>query len=339
MLLHGITARACTMMQRAQLVAGVALGSSAPGVLSFTDTMYLSHPTTSLGTCVTLTPSVAAPAATTIDLEAAGAAACSNAGITCVGGNPPVTPLTDLNQGSTNMCSSMAFAQGYTVKAALTGLRSPAQLSAVYAYYYQRVEECATTGACPCRTCKTCKPRCEPPCADCGSYFTSAISVFEDGVAAAAAWPNTQALNATPSAAAQAAASAHKITRTTCIEIGASIGASCLAALQANNPIVLFLKITPAIMSWFQSLVNYVVPAGASAASVVLPSSAIASSSAASSGLGHAVLLTGYDAATASFIIRNSFGFAWAVGGRFAIRVADMTPALIYMAVVIDAVE
>ena len=330
-----LTLTAC--MQSALLAAGAALGSTTSGVLTFTDTMYLAHPVKTLGACESLPAPAKMTPIKSIDLEAAGAAMCSTPGKTCVGGHLPTTPLTDLNQGSTNMCSSMAFAQGYTVKAALTDVANPAQLSAVYAYYYQRIEECATTGACPCVACKGCKPKCEPPCADCGSYFTSAVSVFNDGVAAAAAWPNTQAINTTPSASAQAAASAHRITRTSCITVNTGLSNSCLAALYANEPIVLFLQITPAIMAWFQSLVNYIVPKGAGPASVVLPSPASAATS--KSALGHAVLITGYDAPSATFIIRNSFGFAWAVGGRFAIRASDMTPTLIHMAVIIHEVQ
>ena len=116
-------------------------------IYDFSDAAYLKAAVTQWASCAG--PAPAAAVAQSINLETLAAAAHPEA---CTAST--ATPLADVTQGSTNACSSYAFAQAYTLAYALQHTATPVpQLSAVYAYYLQRVEECSTTGACPCASC------------------------------------------------------------------------------------------------------------------------------------------------------------------------------------------
>ena len=320
-------------MQAAQKDAGVPLADSA-AVLNFTEQTYLKRAITQLSGCVAFTGPAAAGVVAAdghIDLETTAAAAA---------GLPPTTttPLANVTQGSTNMCSAFAFAQAYTIKYALQHTAAPPQLSPTFAYFFQRVEECKTTGTCPCPSCKvgssTCTS-CAPPCVDCGSYVQSALTVYMGGVCASTAWPVTQPMNEPPTASARDAAPVHTVVTYRCITLD-----SVLAALRAGAPVVVLLSLTPAAITWLKALVNYAPPSRSTLetdSGVVFPGAG--RSSGAAEPLGHVVLITGYSPRTKRFIVRNSFGFAWGSNGRFTIQDTDMTATNIAQAVAILDVD
>jgi len=96
-----------------------------------------------------------------------------------------------------------------------------------------------------------------------------------------------------------------------------------------SRPVVVFLVIDADIQSWMQSLVDWA-GTGLLDASVRMPTLGSAADS-----LGHVVLIDGYDAGTDAFIIRNSFGFAWGVGGRCTFAKANMKQGSVQFAVAI----
>ena len=299
-------------MQAAQVSAGVPIADTS-SVLNYTEQTYLKRAIASLPNCTTL-PSPSS--LTDIDLERAAA-----------------MPLVNITQGSTNMCSSFAFAQAYTIKHALQNMTSsPLQLSPPYAYFFQRVEECQTTGTCPCPSCKDAScTSCSPPCVDCGSYIQSALTVFTNGVCDSSAWPLTQPMNVPPSATALEAAT-RAITSWTCITPN-----SIMRALQNNNPVVVQLMLTPASVTWMQSLINY------ASSTPIETDDAVkfpgASPSSTSAPLAHVVVIVGYVTSTKRFLVRNSFGFQWGSRGRFTIQDTDMTPTNINQAIQIQTVK
>jgi hypothetical protein len=313
-------------MSKQQLDNGVPL-SSPPALYDFSNAQYLKK-------AVTVWPSCAVPFTTppgfdkTIDLEQLGA---TRAGLTSS------TPLQDITQGASNMCSAFAFAQGYSVKFALAnaGKITP-QLSPVYAYYLQRVEECTTTGVCPCPSCPsglTCTSKCDPPCVDCGSYLLSATSIYQVGVCTSFDWPLTQEINAAPSDAARRAAAAQRVSTVKCVPVDDNLAASVYWHLSNESPVVIFMNVTPTILNWMQGLVSATVSDTSPAVTTTLvpfPSDSPTS--------GHVVCVTGYDAAADVFIVRNSYGFAWGAQGRFGIRRTDLNPTLIHEAAAIVSV-
>ena len=299
-----------------QLTAGNAL-SAPPAILDFSNAAYLKAAVTAWPSCA----SAAAPTATAaaVDLEAAGG-----------------FPLTDITQGDTNMCSAFAFAQGYSIKYALgavsTGGIVP-QLSPVYAYYLQRVEECATTGACPCPKCPTdtCASKCDPPCVDCGSYILSAGSVYGLGVCTSADWPLTTPMNTPPTAAARAAAANQRVSGLSCVPVDPN---SIHDHLAAGHPVILFLSITAAHLKWMQSLVN----ASTSDTEPSVTSAALQMVYTAGDKVtaGHVVCAVGYK--DGAFIVRNSYGFKWGAQGRFSIPDSSIVQAFIHEAAAITGV-
>lgn len=118
--------------------------------------------------------------------------------------------FTNASQGSINMCTSMAFVHAYALKYVLQRVTIASedipQLSPVYAYYFQRIEECEAFDICACTQVRPLCPnkdstcsKCDPPCLDCGSYLTSAAVVFSRGVASSTLWPYTSDINTPPS--------------------------------------------------------------------------------------------------------------------------------------------
>jgi len=300
-----------------QLAAGNAL-TAPPAIFDFSDASYLKMAVTSWPSCSPLgglPPTVTS----TIDLESKGG-----------------FPLADITQGSSNMCSAFAMAQAYTVKYAL---QTPGgvfpQLSPVYAYYLQRVEECSTSGVCPCPSCKdgsaTCT-KCDPPCVDCGSYLLSASSIYGTGVCTSLAWPLTTDLNMPPSEKARKRAGDQRVSTLVCVNVGDSLASDVILHLSNGNPVVVFLKITSAILQWMQTMVDRAVDV-AKYATVVMPVV-----QGAASNEGHVVCVVGYDPTADVFIVRNSYGFKWGAQGRFSIRKSDFTGNLIHEAVAIVAV-
>ena len=311
-------------MQAAQISSGVPLGDFS-ALLDYTTATYLTKPAPVLTNCGAAAGSAAAGA---LNLEADATAACGE------------FPLANITQGSSNSCSAFAFAQAFTVRAALQTRAPPPQLSPLFAYYFQRVQQCSADATCACPTCKsgsssTCTA-CEPPCLDCGSYLGSALDVFSAGVCASSAWPLSQPLNATPSPAARVAAT-YTISRATCIAVDT---ATIVAALQTGAPVVVLFRMSPAAVAWMQSLVNYAVPEPdiSADAGVMFPSDAD-DAAVSNDVLGHVAVITGYAPAPAAFIVRNSFGFQWGNQGRFTLRAADVTSRLVQQAIAVQSVR
>jgi hypothetical protein len=309
------------MLAAAQLSADTNIHTPV-AIYDFSDAAYLQNAMKAWPVCAQ-TPATSGIADTTsIDLEAQAAAAHPEACTTL-----KTTPLANINQGSTNACSAYAFAQAYTLSFALQHPPPQAvpQLSAVYAYYLQRVEECSTTGVCPCTTCvkPQCGNVCDPPCVDCGSYLLSAATVFKKGVCASNVWPNTTPLNAAPSDAARADAGNHSVVNVTCLPVGADTAAAVQSSLSASRLVVVFLNLRPNQLTWMQSLLECTAALTDSAVQLV---QAVAASGALE---GHVVVVSGYNASTQLFLIRNSFGFGWGAGGRFTIAAADLRDGLV----------
>ena len=318
-------------MQAAQQATGVPLADTT-AILNYTEQTYLKRAISSFTDCAAFTPSISGTTGLeTVDLEKD---AAEKAGIRP---SPkdlfPETPLANVTQGSTNMCSAFAFAQAWTIKYALQNAVSPPQLSPTVAYFFQRVEECKTTGTCACPACasnSTTCTSCEPPCVDCGSYMQSALTVYMGGVCSSSTWPLTQPMNEAPSAAARTAAT-RRVASYQCITLS-----SVLQALQADAPVIVMLSLTPPAVTWLQSLINY-------AASTPLENDDAvvfkgASAGATAEALGHVVTIVGYAPSTKRFLVRNSFGFAWGNNGRFTIQDTDMTAANITQAIAVVAV-
>ena len=242
----------------------------------------------------------------------------------------------DLSQGSLNMCTSMALVHGFALVAALARQATtppPPPLAPTYAYYFQRVAECTARGVCTCPSGKA-KDACAPPCLDCGSLFSSALEVFETGVPAAALWPAITsplaAANATPSAAAQAAAPATRLTQWACLpDVGPS---TVQRALAAGHPVLVFWNVSANVVRWMAAQAHVGGLAETLAAATAPPHDATATPV-----QGHAVLIVG--TTPAGFIVRNSFGNAWGAQGRCLIALADFTPAAIRTAVALQAVQ
>jgi len=252
--------------------------------------------------------------------------------------------LADITQGNTNMCSAFAFSQAFTILAALqlSPGDTPPQLSPVYAYYFQRVQECATTGVCACPSCTptSCTTPCAAPCTDCGSYLAAALSVFATGVAPSSVWPLTSGMNVEPSAAAVAAAAGQRITEWACINNTAGAPAAVLAHLTLGHPVVVFLELTPAMETWMTGLVGWAQgtsPTALENAAVQLPAYT-APGTGNPSPVGHVVVIVGYSPLSDVFIVRNSFGFSWGAQGRFTIPRAALTPPMLHTAVAVAVV-
>lgn len=233
-------------------------------------------------------------------------------------------PYANITQGPVNICSSMAFANAYTLKTALTQPQKKPYLSPLYAYYFQRIRECETSSStiCACPTTKTC----DPPCQDCGSLISSAIEIFSAGVCSAEAWPYTSPLNATPSSAAIADAVNHKITKTACTsDISVS---SVKAALFRKDPVVVLLLLTPNQLSWMSANMQSVAK---SVEEVTLPAQDLNGSQ-----VGHVVLLTGWT--PSGFVVRNNFGSGWGFKGQFLIPFISFNSKQVYKCVEIQAI-
>ena len=231
----------------------------------------------------------------------------------------------NVSQAATNMCSAFAFSQAYSLRHALQypNTNTP-RLSALFAYYFQRIAECTQTKTCTCPD----TGACDPPCLDCGSYMNTAQAVFATGVCLASDWPYTTPLNTTPTPYAIGRSKAHRITKTTCVAAG-NVGET-QRALQDKCPVVVFLNMTPDQKTWMAA-------AAASVASriedVTLPAF-----SGTPSTVGHFVTITGTHASGA-FLARNNFGRSWGFEGRFLIPYATFTPDQVFRAVRIDAVQ
>lgn len=275
----------------------------------------------------------AAPGRPVVDLETQAAAIIG----------PTRRLFADVSQGTVNMCTSLAFAQAYTLKYCLQhtpeDFKDPAatvpQLSAVFAYYFQRVEECRTFGVCKCTLCAqrdTCTDVCNPPCIDCGSYLLSAATVFANGVCISACWPyskvQTGDLNTPPDVQARENALAFRIPALSCIAGDAATAYNMVRALAQGQPVVVFVNLTPAQVAWMQA---QQLPSSGDPADLIMPEYVPGPTSAL---VGHAVLVDGYVAASDVFLVRNNFGLAWGSKGRFAMRAsAFTTPGQLHSAV------
>ena len=244
----------------------------------------------------------------------------------------------DLSQGSLNMCTSMALVHGFALVAALARRRAapapPPPLAPTYAYYFQRVVECTARGVCACPGTQGKAAACAPPCLDCGSLFSSALEVFGAGVPPAELWPAVTAplaaANATPSAAAQAAAPATRLTQWACLpDVGSG---TVQRALAAGHPVLVFWNVSANIVRWMAAQAHVGGLAETLAAATAPPYDPTSTPI-----QGHAVLIVG--TTPAGFIVRNSFGNAWGAQGRCLIALADFTPAAIRTAVALQAVQ
>ena len=311
-----------------QYAAGNVL-TTPPSILDYSNASYLKRAVTAWKTCAATSDLTSVPR-TSVDLEAVAASRNPDAGSTD-------TPLVDITQGSSNMCSAFAFAQAYTVKYALLnpGGIVP-QLSPVYAYYLQRVEECTTTGVCPCPKCPTgvtCVSTCDPPCVDCGSYILSSTSIYGTGVCTSLDWPLNTPINTNPTAAARKKAAGQRVSNVNCIPVDDSFADAVLAHLVAEHPVIVFLHVTAAIEKWLQSMVNRAAPASA------LPTILFPTVGTDAVTAGHVVCIVGYDATADVFIVRNSYGFKWGAAGRFAIARSAMTADQVEEAAAVVAVD
>lgn len=277
----------------------------------------------------------AGPAApNSVDLERTALALLGTSDVTLLFGGA--------SQGATNMCTSVAMAHGYALRYALTqpagAFRSAASrvplLSATYAYYFQRVQECTQVRVCVCETCKavpSCRNDCDPPCVDCGSYLQSAADVFRVGVALATAWPSSRGMDTPPDAAARANALLFRVTVVRCVPLAAQ---AFVAALQRGAPLAVFLNLTPEQTAWMAAQLHSVVT---TAAQLVMPPYRVAAT-ATTTVVGHVVLFDGVDAGAGVFLVRNNYGNTWGVDGRFAIAVAQVNTEQCHAAVAVDAV-
>lgn len=308
------------------------LPSSSADALNVID-QYALHPIVAWSSCVS---PVAKLPSISVDLEARATANL-----------PSYVPLfADVSQGSTNMCTSLAFAQAYSLTYALqhsaADFAAPnaavPQLSAMYAYYFQRTEECATAKVCACPTCSTnplCKDPCAPPCVDCGSFLRSAATVYSNGVCISAAWPfDLSQLNVQPSATAIANAALFRVTALQCVDTTGNLAATVATLLQNNTPVVVFLNMSSAQVAWMEAQTAGLASSLSSAVMPPLGTSAAASVST----VGHVVLVDGYDASRQLLVLRNNYGFGWGYKGRFCIAAADFTSALVHTMVVVQKV-
>ena len=248
--------------------------------------------------------------------------------------------FADVSQNSVNMCTSMAFVHAYTLRYVLQKLPLPApQLSAVYAYYFQRIQECMAFDVCKCTagcgagTCAT-PAACDPPCMDCGSYLASAASVFSRGVCTSTLWPYTVSINAEPDGAALASADQHRITAMACVPVGRPFLPSCVHWLATDVPVVVFLNLTPVQVTWMQARQNAYNVRVDGVFDTVLPP--FVDQEDASLYVGHAVLVVGVR--RRFFILRNNFGNAWGARGRFCIDTRFAATAQFHTAVAVSNV-
>lgn len=250
--------------------------------------------------------------------------------------NTCTAPLfADISQGDTNICTSMAlthaFSLRYVLRTRTSAFQEPhatvPQLSALYAYYFQRIEECKLLGACACVTCKSnpsCFDACDPPCLDCGSYLRSAASVFMRGVCTTALWPSTSGLNDAPSAAARANAAAFRITQLRCVVPNA---ASVAAEVRLGHPVAVFLNLTPEQVRWMQA---QSLSTNTAVEEVLLPQFTTSDTTVT---VGHVVLVDGVNARV--LLARNNYGNSWGANGRFAIALSNFTPQQVHSAVAV----
>jgi hypothetical protein len=331
------------MLSAEQLQGGVPLTSAHAGVVD--PTRYLhSEDVSRLGT-VTVAGTVSAPLlawkgcttntddddgtnginGTNVDLEAVAAALTGFVGVL----------FADVSQGSVNMCTSMAFVHAYTLRSLMQGASSDApQLSAVYAYYYQRIQECQAFDICRCVTCPGCPGTCDPPCMDCGSYLSSAATVFSAGVCPSALWPYTTNINTPPDEAASAAAGLYRITSMACIQTGRGFLARLRAALMARCPVVVFLSLTPSQVTWMQARQDAFNTTLDGVLRTVLPD--FVDQEDPTAYVGHAVLAVGLH--DDSILLRNNFGNAWGARGRFCIATKYASTEQFHTAVAVLAV-
>jgi hypothetical protein len=244
------------------------------------------------------------------------------------GGTPNLVPpgflFADVSQGSTNMCTSIACANAYALKYAVQYKTALAPtLSATYAYYFQRAQECAVFGVCKCGSCvaPACTDPCDPPCEDCGSFLRSAVAVFAKGVATTAAWPNSvSAMNTLPSPTARLNALSFQLTGWQCVQ---GTTPAFVTQLSSGNPVVVILYVTPTHMAWMTAQTT----AARTATPPTMPPPASAPTSTA-----HAVVLVAYNGT--AFTARNNFGNSWGgAGGYFYIPSSYIGPSFVHSAV------
>ena len=249
--------------------------------------------------------------------------------------------FADVSQGSINMCTSMAFVHAYTLRYILQGLLLPAlQLSPVYAYYFQRIEECIAFGVCACvrpqqSASITNTSSCSPPCLDCGSYLSSAATIFSRGVCTSSLWPTTVSIDAEPNAAAVTDASRHRITAMSCVPVGASFLASVEDWLMKRVPVVVFLNLTYTQVTWMQAQQNAYNTSEGAVYDTALPDF-VDQEGASEAYVGHAVLAVGV--ARNRILLRNNFGNAWGARGRFSISTRFAATQQFHVAVAVQTV-
>jgi C1A family cysteine protease len=106
-----------------------------------------------------------------------------------------------------------------------------------------------------------------------------------------------------------------------------------LSQLRAGNPVIIFLNLDSNMQNWMQALVDWP-NVDLEADAVQLPALGPKMPY-----VGHVVVAVGYVAASRNFIMRNSFGFGWGVGGRFTIALDDMNSTVCQSAVSLISVK
>lgn len=308
------------MLQRMQALAGVPITSGSPGAVSLTR-FYVQPPSAAQacadgggGTPAAAPPTTRPPPPAPLDLEA-------TSGV----------QYPDVSQGAINMCTSMACAHAFALRAALQAGQAgqPPPLAPMFAYYFQRVQECTTAGVCKCPSSRAC----DPPCLDCGSLLSSAFVVFASGVPPLDAWPIVPSLlNTRPSDSALAAAPRQQITGWKCLPAGdrAALG----SALANQWPVVVFWNVSANVVQWLgaqQKVAGLYTDLGPATTAPPFQASS-------TPVLGHAVLVVGI-APSGDYIVRNSFGAAWGARGRFLLPADQYNSTVIHGAVAVTGVQ
>lgn len=195
------------------------------------------------------------------------------------------------DQGQLGSCTANALAGAIEYQLAREKLDSVFTPSRLFIYYYERAER----GTIP---------------FDSGASIREGVqAISTQGYPPESVWPyDPSQFAVTPDAQAQAAATGHKLFQAFCLQQNLDHIRSSLAD---QEPVVFGMTV-------FESFES---PAVAASGDVPLPTPAEATIG------GHAMLIVGYDDASSSFWVRNSWGESWGIAGYCRIPYAYLTNA------------
>lgn len=195
------------------------------------------------------------------------------------------------DQGQLGSCTANALAGAIEYQLAREKLDSVFTPSRLFIYYYERAER----GTIP---------------FDSGASIREGVqAISTQGYPPESVWPyDPSQFAVTPDAEAQAAATGHKLFQAFCLQQNLDHIRSSLAD---QEPVVFGMTV-------FESFES---PAVAASGDVPLPTPAEATIG------GHAMLIVGYDDASSSFWVRNSWGESWGIAGYCRIPYAYLTNA------------